>query len=167
MSPYSLTSPQQSMGGISLPTDYSSLGSYGMSPNFDGIGGNGMRFPGIKSSTAFGGSSLTGESGSGNFWDKINWFDKTGVNGVKEQGMLLPALGTAQGLFNAWMGMKQYGLAKEQLAEGKRQFGLNYDAQRTTTNAQLQDRQAARVASNPGAYQSVSEYMAKNGIGGR
>lgn len=76
------------------------------------------------------------------------------------------ALGAGQGLFNAWLGMKQYGLAKDSLAEGKRQFQLNYDAQRTATNTQLEDRQRARVASNAGAYQSVGDYMAQNGIRG-
>jgi hypothetical protein len=63
--------------------------------------------------------------------------------------------------------MKQYGLAKDALASSKQQFNLNYDAQRTTTNAQLRDRQTARVASNPGAYQSVGEYMNTNSIGPR
>jgi hypothetical protein len=82
----------------------------------------------------------------------------------KQQGWGMPAMGAAQGIFNAWMGMKQYGLAKDQLAEGKRQFGLNYDAQRSTTNAQLEDRQRARLASNPGAYQSVGDYMGTYGI---
>lgn len=76
------------------------------------------------------------------------------------------ALGAAQGLFNGYLGLKQYGLAKDQFAEAKRQFGLNYDAQRQTTNASLEDRQRARVASNPGAYQSVADYMSKYGIQG-
>lgn len=88
-----------------------------------------------------------------------SWFDKGG-----QQGIAAPILGAATGAFNAWMGMKQYGLAKKQLAEGQRQFGLNYDAQRTTTNTQLEDRQRARVASNAGAYQSVGEYMGANSI---
>lgn len=91
---------------------------------------------------------------------------KTGAV-MRDGGTLAPALGAAQGIFNAWMGMKQYGLAKDALASSKQQFNLNYDAQRTTTNAQLRDRQAARVASNPGAYQSVGEYMTANSIGPR
>lgn len=82
------------------------------------------------------------------------------------QGWGAPVLGAANGLLSAFMGMKQYGLAKDSLAEGKRQFGLNYDAQRTTTNSQLMDRQRARVASNAGAYQSVGDYMSANSIKG-
>jgi len=99
-----------------------------------------------------------------------NWFQKSGflgskdVNGLETQGWGMPALGVAKGLFDGWMAMKSYGLAKQQLAEGKRQFGLNFDAQMKTTNAQLEDRQRARVASNPGAYQSVGDYMSKNAI---
>lgn len=105
----------------------------------------------------------TPQMGERGFWDSTSIDPKTGVK-ITEQGYGMPALGVAQGAFNAWMGMKQYGLAKKQLAEGKQQFALNYDAQRTTTNAQLEDRQRARVASNAGAYQSVGDYMGANGI---
>ena len=60
--------------------------------------------------------------------------------------------------------MKQYGLAKKTLEENKRQFQMNYDAQKQSTNTRLEDRQRARVASNSGAYQSVGDYMAANKI---
>lgn len=96
-----------------------------------------------------------------------SWFDGYGENGQKTtQGVGGMALGAAQGIFNAYMGLKQYGLAKDQFAESKRQFGLNYDAQARTTNAALADRQAARIASNSSGYQSVAEYMSKYGIPG-
>lgn len=103
------------------------------------------------------------------FADRLrSWgvLDSKNANGTMTQGWGIPALGAAQGLFNGWMGLKQYGLFKEQLGEQKRQFGLNYDAQVKTTNSALEDRQRARVASNPGAYQSVGDYMAANRIGG-
>jgi len=74
------------------------------------------------------------------------------------------AIGGLSALSNAYMGMKQYGLAKEQFAESKRQYNQNYAAQRTLTNSQLEDRQRARVASNAGAYESVGSYMNRNGI---
>ena len=74
------------------------------------------------------------------------------------------ALNAAGGLASTFLGMKQYGLAKQTLAENKRQFQLNYDAQKQTTNTRLEDRQRARVASNAGAYQSVGDYMTVNGI---
>lgn len=92
--------------------------------------------------------------GGGNWWD--------GATGPNGWGGL--ALGAAGGLASTIMGMKQYGLAKKTLAENKRQFQLNYDAQKQTTNTRLEDRQAARVAANPTAYQSVGDYMNKNRI---
>lgn len=67
-------------------------------------------------------------------------------------------------LASTFLGMKQYGLAKQTLEENKRQFQLNYDAQKQMTNTRLEDRQRARVASNPGAYQSVGAYMGANGV---
>lgn len=62
------------------------------------------------------------------------------------------------------MGAKKYQLAQDAFKENKRQFSLNFENQRKTVNTELQDRQRARVASNPGAYQSVSEYMKQNGV---
>lgn len=81
-----------------------------------------------------------------------------------QQGWGSMALGGAQSLASAFMGMKQYGLAKQQLAENKRQFDTNFSAQKGLTNSNLEDRQRARVASNPGAYESVGSYMNQNGV---
>jgi hypothetical protein len=94
-------------------------------------------------------------------WDSDAMFGNplTGQNGWAPT-----ALNAVSGLTNAWLGMKQYGLAKKQFSESKRQFNLNYDAQKTTTNSQLVDRQRARIAANPNAYQSVSDYMQTNGV---
>ena len=89
-----------------------------------------------------------------------NWYD--GALGPNGWGGL--AVNAAGGLASAFLGMKQYGLAKQTLEENKRQFGLNYAAQRQTTNTRLEDRQRARVAANANAYQSVGDYMAVNGI---
>ncbi len=131
------------------PDNFSTLGGYGggSQPQF---GAGGYDFGQVK-------------GGGGLFGGMLN---STDANGVTSQGWGAPALGAASGLLNAWMGMKQYGLAKDTLSEGKRQFQLNYDAQKTTTNTQLEDRQRARVASNSGAYQSVGDYMSANGIRG-
>lgn len=86
------------------------------------------------------------------------------ANGISQSGWGGTALGIAQGLGNLYMGMQQYGLAKKALAQSKEQFDKNYAAQRTMTNASLEDRQRARVASNPGAYQSVGDYMQQNRV---
>ena len=101
-----------------------------------------------------------------NFGQQINQYMKdSGFLGTKEDpGWGGMALGAAGGLASAFMGMKQYGLAKETLANNKQQFAAQYDAQKKMTNSAMDDRQRARVASNPGAYESVGSYMAKNGV---
>lgn len=82
--------------------------------------------------------------------------DAPGVGGL--------ALGAINGIGSAYMGMQQYGMAKKQFEASQKQFQMNYDAQKTLTNSRLEDRQRARVAANPGAYQSVGDYMARNGV---
>lgn len=74
------------------------------------------------------------------------------------------ALGAASGLMNGYLGLQQLGIAKDSLAQSKRQFELNFGAQQKLTNSRLEDRQAARVAAGGSAYQSVGDYMKKNGI---
>ena len=103
---------------------------------------------------------------SGSFLDGLlgSMFDKTDANGIKTQGWGGLAMSGLQGLGNSYMGMKQFGLAEESLEEQKRQFNTNYQAQRQTTNSQMSDRQRARVASNPGGYQSEADYMKRWGV---
>lgn len=99
-------------------------------------------------------------SESGGFWSMDNWFGngKTG-----QMGIAPAAIGAVSSLGNAWLGMKQYGLAKKQFKESKRQFNLNYARQTDTINRQLEDRQRARVAANSNAI-PVAEYMAQYGV---
>jgi hypothetical protein len=109
-------------------------------------------------------SALNGAGGGGGVLDSLTGWGKDFFGTKEAPGWGGTALGVAQGLFGGWLGMQQYGLAKEKLAESKRQFQLNYDAQKNLTNSQLEDRQRARVASNPGAYQSVGTYMNQYGV---
>jgi len=88
----------------------------------------------------------------------------TDKNGVTTQGVGNLALSAGAGLLNAYTGMQQYGLFKDQLNFQKESFYKNYEANKATVNTQLEDRQRARVASNAGAYDSVSNYMNKNGV---
>jgi hypothetical protein len=109
-----------------------------------------------------GGNAPVGqELNFGNLWGAMG---STNDKGVRSDGWGGLAIGGAQALTGAFMGAKQYQLAQEALSENKRQFQLNYDNQRKTVNTELEDRQRARVASNAGAYQSVGDYMAKNGV---
>lgn len=94
----------------------------------------------------------------------VGFLGSTDKNGLYQQGWGGMALGAVQGLGGLYLGMQQYNLAKDALANSKAQFERNYAAQKAMTNANLEDRQRARVASNAGAYQSVGDYMSKNGI---
>lgn len=85
-------------------------------------------------------------------------------NMLGENGWGGLALGGASSLMKGWLGMQQLDMAKKRLSENKRQFDMNWGAQKKLTNSRLEDRQRARVAANPGAYRSVGEYMDQNGI---
>lgn len=147
--------------GLRLPEQYSSMGTWG-SPDvpdpLNTLQPNGY-LPFVNAGTKV-------ASFDTSFTDRIN----SAATAPQGSGMFGPngwgglALNAAGGLASAFLGMKQYGLAKQTLEENKRQFGLNYAAQRQTTNTRLEDRQRARVASNANAYQSVGDYMAVNGI---
>lgn len=114
-----------------------------------------------------------GQSGGG-IWDALggilsntDWLGSTNAQtGMTTPGVLPTAVSSLSGLSDIYFGLKQYGLAKDQFRENRRQFNLNFDAQRNLTNSQLEDRQKARVASNPGRYESVSSYMNKYKVGG-
>ena len=111
-----------------------------------------------------GGGGILGNLTGGNWLKDSGILGSTDANGIRTDGWGNLALGATSSLLNGWMGMQQYGLAKNQLKEGQRQFDLNYDAQRRTINSELEDRQRSRVASNAGAYESVGSYMDRNGI---
>lgn len=95
--------------------------------------------------------------------DMGNAFDQTNnMTGITDQGWVSGAFGGLKSIGDMYSSMKQFGLAEDQFEEGKRQYDQNYQAQVKNYNADLEDRQRARVASNSGGYQSVSDYMAKN-----
>lgn len=139
------------MAGFQLP-------AWGASPNTLGSG-----IPDVATHTPA--LPMVGDTvGGGGGGLFSSFLQQRDANGVLSGGWGTTALGAAQGLGNLYMGMQQYGLAKKALQQSKDQFEKNYAAQRTTTNASLEDRQRARVASNPGAYQSVGDYMNQHGI---
>jgi hypothetical protein len=73
-------------------------------------------------------------------------------------------LGAASGLLNGYLGFQNLGVAKKQAKQAQQNWDKQWSANVKNTNAALSDRQAARVASNPGAYESVDSYMKKYGI---
>lgn len=98
------------------------------------------------------------------FLSQSGMFGGMDKDGIASGGWVGPAAGIASTIFGALQGNKQLSMAEDRFKESKRQFDANYNAQRQTTNTQLEDRQRARVASNPGAYESVSSYLDKNRI---
>ena len=95
----------------------------------------------------------------------FDWKRSLFGDGTRENpGNFGSILGAAGGLTSAFLGLKQYGLAKQALDKSQKQFEMNYAAQRDLTNNRLEDRQAARVASNPNGYQDVASYMSRWGV---
>jgi hypothetical protein len=150
------------------PVDYGVFGSTtrgvnGLVPTLNTANKN------LYSLTETGFPGMVGPDGAGGmpgpmgFWDRLGAFGKSAVGTRENPGWGGLAVGAGSALMNAFMGMKQYGLAKSQLAESRRRYDQDYQAQKTLTNAQLEDRQHARVASNPG-YQSVGAYMNQNRV---
>lgn len=141
------------MAGLSM---YPSLWDQGsMSPSLDSLG-TGF----TNSANTFNNTSLTGSGSSGSFLDSI--LGGTGDMSGLQMGQL--GLGGVTSLLNGYLGFQNLSLAKKQYQSQLDQFNKQWDANKKLTNASLADRQAARVASNPNAYQSVDDYMKKYGI---
>ena len=103
--------------------------------------------------TAFdtGNFNLDNVGGTTNWADNLSKWAPTGIDIFKN-------------LAGLYMGMQQYGLMKDQLNLAKQTAERNYQAQKNTVNASFEDRQRARNAANPGAYQDTASYMAQYGI---
>ena len=78
-------------------------------------------------------------------------------------GAAAPLVGLGQGIFNGFLGNKQLNLAKDQFEQRKNEFRKNFRAQAKRTNAQIRDRQRARLANDP-SRRSVEEAVAQDGI---
>ena len=121
-----------------------------------GLQGSQFSNTGIQGGFSAGGVGL---GGGGGLWGGMgDMFGKVTPEGLGMGADMLLGLG------KLGLGFKQYGQAKKQLKFARNSFNKNYAAQRQTTNASLRDRQSARVASNPGAYQSVGDYMQQNQV---
>jgi hypothetical protein len=159
--------------------NFGGMGSGGTQPinygtSFDNFGSNAL-MPANSMNLQFGmpqnGMSLFGMPQNGIPLGGVPPVDAAGGGSIFDDGRFLGKGGAGWSTLNAvgqlgqlYLGMKQYGLAKDHFAEGKRQFSLNHEAQKKLTNSQLEDRQRARVAANPGAYESPSAYMKQYGV---
>ena len=141
------------MAGLSM---YPSLWDQGsVTPSLDSLS-TGF----TNSANTFNNTTLTGSGGSGSFLDSI--LGGSGDMSGLQMGQL--GLGGVTSLLNGYLGFQNLSLAKKQYQSQLDQFNKQWDANKKLTNASLADRQAARVASNPNAYQSVDDYMKKYGI---
>ena len=148
------------------------MGSYAPmvvpSPFIPNYGLNAVQQEGSQLLPQLGGMPSVGTTQPAGLGQQFNeWLKSTGITGTKEDpGWGGMALGVGNGLASAYMGMQQYGLARDTLNQHKAEYAANYDAQKRTTNAAMEDRQAGRIAAaGPNSrYQSVGDYMAKNGI---
>ena len=182
--------PQFSRSNYESPT-YGSMQGWGAGPNALGSGTSGLgddylsvnpqqanpmvsmsKFEpmNIMSNYAAPAQGMAPAAGSG-LWGGIgDWAKSSGMmgstdptTGAKTDGWGGMALGGISAGANLFMGMKQYGMAKDQLAESKRQYEAGHANQVALTNGQLEDRQNARNASGSG-YMSTADYMAKNRV---
>lgn len=109
--------------------------------------------------------SFFGSIGQGisNFFD---WGTNTqkpgGLPGETQQSPFSLGIQAAQGLGNAWLGMRGLDLAQDRFDFAKSSFNKNFEQQRKSTNRQLEDR--ARVDAAQGGNTSVADYMAKHGV---
>ena len=129
--------------GSSMPTafDWSSLSSNGQVAGFNS--GNEMF------------ASQTAPAQSGNsFWGP-NGFN-IGSVGTMVQG--------AGALMNAYLGFKNYKLAKEQLGFQKDAFNANLNNSIQTYNTSLEDRIRGRTAAHEGKEGEVQAYLAKHSL---
>lgn len=92
--------------------------------------------------------------------------DTSGILGTGLSGLQLGQLGITglTGLMNGYLGYQNMRTAQRQADQAQSNWNKQWNANVKTTNASLNDRQAARVASNPTAYESVDSYMKKYGI---
>lgn len=104
-------------------------------------------------------------------WDQFSglfdgFFTQEGPGGQPIGGWGLNALNAGNGLLQSWLGFQQLGMAQDQFDFQKNAWNAQYNDNKTMLNTQMADRQAARYAANPLAYQDPATYMAQNKIGG-
>lgn len=78
--------------------------------------------------------------------------------------LLKAGAGLITGGLGAWNGMQQNKLMRQNMNQQAGQFREQMDLSKQNINRNLEDRQRARVASNPVAYESVQDYMKKYGV---
>lgn len=125
-------------------------------------GGNSGTSGAVPATPGMTGTSIAADAAPNSF----NTPTVSGVLGTGMSGLQLGqlGLGLGSGLLNGYLGFQNLGLAKSQAKQAQNNWDKQWSANVKNTNGALEDRQRARVASNPGAYESVDSYMKKYGI---
>jgi hypothetical protein len=112
------------------------MGTNGLAPNQGMFAGSAVNSP------------LSTSADQGWLSSMSSWMRDNGLlssydpkTGLRTEGSAMPILGGIQALGGLYLGLQQYNLAKETLANNKAQFERNFAAQRNTTNANLDARQ--------------------------
>lgn len=119
-------------------------------PGIEGFKGTPNWFDSLK---GWGGKAVN------NFMPKIN----ANTGKMESLGWGMPALQGLSSLGNLYLGMKNYGLAKDQLRTQKDQFNRNYENQKQLLNTRMEDIQRTEAGGSSKA-ESVESYMARNRI---
>lgn len=136
------------MGASYQPTDPTSISFNG---NYTGLGNN----PSFSSvGESLGMTMPTPMDTSGGM---SNWMSNNG-------DLLKAGMGLVTGGLGAWNGMQQNSLMRDNMRQQQSQFREQMDISKSNLNSKYEDRQRARVASNPQAYESVDSYMKKYGV---
>jgi len=97
----------------------------------------------------------------------VDWGSmETWMGGKDSAGIVPTGIGAFNVGMNAWLGMEQLDLAKENMAFQKEAFNKNYTNQVSLLNTQMEDRQRAMYKSNPNAYEDPDSYMDRNRLDG-
>jgi len=108
----------------------------------------------------------TGEWSSPILGDALNEGGKTPAPQSAIWGNTMQGINAATNLFNGWVGYQQMKAAREGLQESKRQFDMNWGAQKQLTNQQLWERRNAQIAAAGGVNNGLTpdEYVMQWGV---
>ena len=143
----------QGLGGLQSPSPYTGGGlnfggdmnAMGANPTYQSLGTSmGMDMP-----------SYT--QGGTTFGNLGNW-------AAQNTDLLKSGIGLITGGIGAWQGYNQNKLMRQNMGQQASQFREQMDLSKQGINRNIEDRQRARVASNPTAYESVDSYMKKYGV---
>lgn len=139
----------QGLGGLTSGYD---PGSLNFNNNFNAVGSN----PTYQSLGASMGG-ITPQASTGWLGTANNWMSNNA-------DLMKAGIGLVTGGVGAWQGMQQNRLMRDNMQQQASQFREQMNLSKQNINRNIEDRQRARVASNPTAYESVDSYMKKYGV---